>query len=621
MCGITGIFDLRGRRRIDRETIQRMTATIAHRGPDECTHFVDGDFACGFQRLSIIDVRDGHQPMWSEDGSVMCVCNGEIYNHKQLRLRLERNGHRLENQCDVAVLPHLYEDLGTDLVNELDGQFAFAIFDRKRNRLFAARDHFGIVPFFYAVVDGLLLFGSEIKAILAHPVVCREVDLTGLDQILCFPGLVSPTTMFKGIKSLACGHRLTASTSGVDVSEYWDLDYPLAGDQGPVHDEAHYVEGVRELLCRSVRKRLMSDVPLGLYLSGGLDSSLVSALACGADRLVQRHSFGISFHGADMCEQRYQRRVAHHLNTLHHDVSFTPADVAREFARVIYHAECPVKESYDATCLGLSRTTKQAGVSVVLTGQGADELFGGYIGYKFDTFYRQRFRRDANESAERSIRERLWGDPDFAYDRNYTSLIELKRNLYSSAARAALPQFDALSCLSLPKNRVAGRHILHKRSYLDFKLRLADHLLADHGDRMAMANAVEVRHPFLDIDLVKFVATVPPQLTLKDQTEKYVLRQIAQSLIPPEIAQREKFGWFAHASSHMIRHGGEYLRDLLSIDRVKRQGYFDPAMFAQLMERYMAPDFVLNLPFESDVMMLVVSFNLFLDTFNMPSLN
>jgi len=356
-------------------------------------------------------------------------------------------------------------------------------------------------------------------------------------------------------------------------------------------------------------------------LSGGLDSSMVSAFVRMDAPADIRHSFGVSFHGDDMCERRYQRCVSEHLKTTHHDVSFTPEDVVREFPQAIYHAECPVKESYDSACLGLSRTAKQSGVSVVLTGQGADELFGGYIGYRFDAFYKGRFKRDPQEDAERKIRERLWGDPGFAYDRNYTSLLGLKNELYSPAVRAQLPEFDCLRSLPLPKDRVAGRHILHKRSYLDFKLRLADHLLADHGDRMAMANAVEVRHPFLDVDLVRFVSTIPPELNLKEQTEKYVLRQIAQSMIPSEIVRREKFGWFAHGSPQLIRHGVEYVWDLLSADRVKRQGYFDHRMVTQLLQRYTAPDFALNLPFEVDVLLLVLSFNAFLETFKLPSLN
>jgi asparagine synthase (glutamine-hydrolysing) len=621
MCGIAGVFDLASRGRARANVIEAMTAVIAHRGPDECAYLVDADVAFGFQRLAIVDPQGGHQPMWNEDQSVFCICNGEIYNHLELRRRLEKKGHQIASRCDVAVLPHLYEEYGENMTKELDGQFGFAIFDRRTRTLIAARDHFGVVPFFYAHVAGLFLFASEIKSLLAHPAVSRKVDLTGLDQILCFPGLISPTTMFADIKSLPSGHQLSVSSKGVEEREYWDLEFPLEAELPPRRDDVYYIDSVRELLGQSVRKRLMSDVPLGLYLSGGLDSSLVSALVCQGDSASPRHSFGVSFHGEDMCEQRYQHCVSRHLNTTHHDVPFRPADLAREFPKTIYHAECPVKESYDATCLGLSREAKRSGVSVVLTGQGADELFAGYIGYRFDAFYSRRSDCNPQDAVEQAVRHQMWGDRAFGYDRNYSALLDLKKRLYSPDIAGELSAFDCFQRSALPKDRVAGRHILHKRSYLDFKLRLADHLLADHGDRMAMANSVEVRHPFLDLDLVQFVSSIPPELMLRDQTEKYILRQIAQPLIPRAVVHREKFGWFAHGSPELLRNGGEYFRELVSPERLKRQGYFNPATVGSLVESYTAPGFTLNQPFESDILMLVLSFGAFLDTFQVPALN
>lgn len=620
MCGIVGVFDMAGRHRGERETVKRMTAAVAHRGPDACSDFVADDVALGFRRLAIVDPEGGHQPMWSEERSVMSVCNGEIFNHRELRQRLEKKGHRFATRCDVEVLPHLYEELGTDLVDELDGQFAFAIFDTARRRLFAARDQFGVVPFFYTTVDGLFIFGSEIKALLAHAGVTRRVDLTGLDQILCFPGLVSPTTMFDGIRSLPSGHCLTASEAGVETREYWDLNFPLAGDVSVRADERYYVEGAREYLRRSVRKRLMADVPVGLYLSGGLDSSVVGALARREEPATAWHSFGVSFKGDQMCESHYQQCMAAFLGTIHHDVPFGPTDVVHALERALYYAECPVKESYDTSCLALSRSAKDNGVSVVLTGQGADELFGGYIGYRFDQFPRPVPARQAEEQ-EQTIRRRLWGDPTFAYDLGYTTLRTLKTRLYSKAARAELGERDCLLSSPLRKDRVQGRHVLHKRSYLDFKLRLADHLLADHGDRMAMANAVEIRHPFLDIDLVRFVAEIPPAVQLKHPAGKHVLRRVAAPLVPPAIVAREKFGWFAHGSPHLIRTGEPIVRDLLSPDRVRRQGYFDPRAVEDLMARYTRPDFTLSLPFEADLLMLVLSFTAFVDIFKMPALS
>jgi asparagine synthase (glutamine-hydrolysing) len=605
-----------------------MAAAVTHRGPDDSASLVDEDIALGFQRLSIVDVEGGQQPMWNEARSVVSICNGEIFNHQALRVELDRQGHRLTTRCDVEVLPHLYEEYGVDLVDRLDGQFGFAIYDRARRQLFAARDHFGVVPFFYTFVDGLFIFASEIKALLAHPAVPRRVNPTGLDQILCFPGLVSPTTMFEGVQSLQSGHCVTVDAHGVGTREYWDLNYPLVADAAPATtkaaaDEQYYLDGAQEYLRRSVRKRLMSDVPVGVYLSGGLDSSTIAAMAHHEQPGTDWHSFGVSFNGAEMCEGKYQRCVASFLGMQHHDVPMGPGDVADRLERTLYHAECPVKETYDTTCLALSRAAKDAGVTVVLSGQGADELFGGYIGYRFDQFDRRAAAQAQAGSGdpEPAIRDRLWGDPTFAYDLGYTRLQTLKQRLYSPALRAALPSFDCLQSLGLRRDRVAGRHVLHKRSYLDFKLRLADHLLADHGDRMAMANSVEVRHPFLDIDLVKFVASIPPQIQLKDRGGKHVLRRAAASLVPPAILKREKFGWFAHASPQLLRNGGELVRDLLSPARVRRQGYFDAQAVEELTARYGQDGFTLTQPFEADHLMLILSFTALVDIFKLPYLN
>jgi asparagine synthase (glutamine-hydrolysing) len=615
------MFDVGGGQQVEQAILERMTTAIKHRGPDDFAYFVNHEIGFGFRRLSIIDPAGGRQPMWNETRSVVSICNGEIFNYKELREWLENRGHRFTSKCDVEVLSHLYEECGTEMVEKLDGQFAFAIYDQNRHLLFCARDHFGIVPFFYADCGGVFLFASEIKALLPHPKIKREVNLTGLDQILCFPGLVSPETMFAGIKSLASGHCITVSAKGIEIREYWDLNYPIESGETMRMEEHEYIEGVHDYLRRSVKKRLMSDVPLGVYLSGGLDSSIISALVCKEEPTATRHSFGISFNGNEMCEKKYQQSVASYVGTTHHDLPFSPENVAEGLPRALYYSECPIKESYDTTCLGLSQIVKSCGVSVVLTGQGADELFGGYIGYRFDQFFSDKPRLDPNEGKERKIREQLWGDPVFAYDRDYSALQRLKSVFYSQIVRQELPKFDCLLSLPLRKDRLEGRHILHKRSYLDFKLRLADHLLADHGDRMAMANSVEVRHPFLDIDLVKFVSAIPPSIKLKNLTEKYILRQIGAAIVPPEIARREKFGWFAYGSPELMRLEKQYIQDLLSLERIKRQGYFDAKKVKELIARYTAPGFSLNQPFETDLLLLVLSCTAFVEIFDMPYLN
>ncbi|HEV2801512.1 MAG TPA: asparagine synthase (glutamine-hydrolyzing) [Pyrinomonadaceae bacterium] len=621
MCGIAGIFELDAERAAEHQVVEAMTGALAHRGPDGAGFYRQGNVAFGFRRLALNDPARGDQPFANEDGSVVTMCNGEIYNHGELRERLATRGHQFNTTCDSEVLPHLYEEYGASLVDHLDGQFAFAVYDQNKNRLLLGRDHFGIHPLFYTTVGRTFLFASEIKAILRHPRVRREVNLTGLDQILCFPGLVSPTTMFRDIHSLPSGRRLLVSARGVEESEYWDLDYPLQGETaGATADEAHYIDGVTERLARATRRRAEADADVGIYISGGLDSAIVAGVCALEDRGAPRRSFSIMFPNDEMDEARHQRRVVRHARTAHEEVSFKAADVLARLSEAIYHAECPLKETYNTACLALAEAARRGGVKAVLTGQGADELFAGYVGYKFDKF--KGGAADDLDPVERRIRERLWGDARIPYEGNYAELARLKRELYSHALLDRLDASgDAFDSLTLNRARLAGRHAAHQRSYLDFKLRLADHLLSDHGDRMAMAHAIEMRHPFLDRALVDFARHIPPDLNLKNFEEKYILRRAAAAFVPRQIATREKFGWFAPGTPALLQAGDARIADLLSAERIRRQGYFNAETVERLKQRYAAPGFRLNHPYETDLLAIVLTFNVFLEVFEIPSLN
>lgn len=622
MCGFTGYIDLSNERAAEQDVLTRMTGTLVHRGPDSDGYFLDGAVGLGFRRLSIIDLSTGDQPIYNEDGSLVLVCNGEIYNYRELRERLRRKGHTFRTNSDVEVLIHLYEDEGTGFLNKLNGQFAFAIYDRRRKSLFLARDHFGINPLFYAVADGTFVFGSEIKAILEHPLVGREVDLTGLDQVLSFPGLVSPRTMFAGVESLQSGHFAVVQSGRVKVEQYWDLDYPKDGEIIYDKPEGEYVEELKYLFARAVKYRLQADVPVGFYLSGGLDSSMIAAMIKNVSPDVRRHSFSIGFTDKAICESKYQQVMARHADSVHHDITFDWPEISRRMREMIYHCETPVKESYNTCSMALSEAARQNGITVVLTGEGADELFAGYVGYRFDRFgLRAEKKYDLETALEDEIRERLWGDKDLFYETDQYAFREVKAALYSERANEAFPDFDCLNFPLVDKSRLAGRHVVHQRSYLDCKLRLSDHLISDHGDRMALANSVEGRYPFLDIELAEFSTRIPPGLKLNDFTEKYILRKVAEDLIPPEIISREKYGFHAPGSPYLLRRGIDWVNDLLSYERVKRQGYFNPDTVEALKQRYAAEDFRLNLPFENDLLMIVLTFNLFLDVFGMPDLN
>ncbi|MCA1635269.1 MAG: asparagine synthase (glutamine-hydrolyzing) [Acidobacteria bacterium] len=624
MCGFAGFVDTRNERTAERDVLGRMTDKLVHRGPDADGYFVEGCAGLGFRRLSIIDLEGGDQPIYSEDGSVVLMCNGEIYNYRELRNELQRKGHLFSTRSDVEVLLHLYEEEGTGFLNRLNGQFAFVIYDRAKRLLFLARDHFGVNPLYYTVADGVLVFASEIKAILEHPLYRREVDLTGLDQVLSFPGLVSPRTAFKNVESLKAGHYLVMKNGRVTVSEFWDLDYPKKGEVSYDKPEGYYVERLTDLFAQSVKYRLQAEVPVGFYLSGGLDSSMVAAMIDKVSPRNPRHSFSIGFNDRDICETQYQRLMSRHVGSIHHEIVFDWPEIADRLRDMIYHCECPVKETYNTCSMALSDAAKSSGITVILTGEGADELFAGYVGYRFDQYgvrgSRQQ-RRGLEELLEEEVREQLWGDRNLFYEVDQHAFRETKQALYSERANESFPDFDCVNFGLVNKGRLAGRHPLHQRSYLDFKLRLSDHLISDHGDRMALANSVEARYPFLDIELVEFSRLVPPGLKLNGLTEKYILKRVAEGLVPPEIIRREKFGFHAPGSPFLLRQNSEWLEDLLSYERVRRQGYFNPDVVEALKRRYTSEGFRLNLPFENDLLMIVLSFNIFLDLFRLPDLN
>lgn len=622
MCGLVGFVDMRSERKPDKELLVRMTDKLFHRGPDSAGYFVDYYLALGFRRLSIIDLESGDQPIYNEDGSVVLLCNGEIFNYLELKKGLIQKGHSFRTKSDVEVLLHLYEEHGVDFLDKINGQFAFVIYDRNNRRVFLARDHFGINPLYYTTVNGLFIFGSEIKAILEHPQVPREVDLTGLDQTLSFPGLVSPRTMFKGIQSLKSGHYIVVEKGDVAVREYWDLDYPPLDAASSRKSESEYVEELKHLLTRSVKYRLQSDVPVGFYLSGGLDSSLIGALINEVAPDTRRHSFSIGFTDEDISETKHQKLMSEFTRSIHNEIMFDWSEIVERLSQMIYHCECPVRESYNTCSMALSAAAKNAGVKVVLTGEGADELFAGYVGYRFDSFRdRESKSYDLETALEDELREKLWGDKDFFYEKDHLALREVKQKLYSGRVNELYRGFDCLNHGLINKERLRGRHPVHQRSYLDFKLRLSDHLISDHGDRMTLANSVEGRYPFLDIDLVEFSTRVPPDLKLHNYIEKYILKRVAEDLLPREIVEREKFGFHAPGSPYLLQHGIEWVNDMVSHERIRRQGYFNPDAIDSLRAEYMQSGFKLNLPFEDDLLIVVLTFSIFLDTFNLPNLN
>ncbi len=595
-----------------------MTQTLAHRGPDDCGYFVSNGVGFGFRRLSIIDLFTGNQPLANEDQTIFLVCNGEIFNHRQLREEMIAKGHRFRSQTDVEVLIHLYEELGDEFLSRINGQFAFMLFDSARNRLFGARDQFGVAPLFYATTGCDFVFASEIKAILAHPSVERRVDLTGLDQVLSLPGLVSPRTMFAGIESLPPGHCITVDQRGVRTAAFWDLIFPTEGDGYEPKSQSSYQEEIEYRLVESVRRRLQADVPVGAYLSGGLDSSLVTSIMQ-ANVTDPVQTFSITFDQQMIDERRFQRLVSSDLRSRHHEVELKVNGIESRLRSVIWHAECPLKETYNTASLALSAAARAHGVPVVLSGEGADELFAGYIGYRFDAFRLSRGTSEQATAKEVELRLRVFGDATVFYEKNLTDIEAEKRTLYSSALRAQFHEFDFTNWSLINTSRIKNIHPLHRRSYLDMKLRLGDHLVGDHGDRMLLANGVEGRFPFLDIEVAELACRIPPDLKLRGYEEKYILKETARKYVPRPIIEREKYAFNAPGMPWLLRSRAEWVEELLSPETIRRQGYFDPAAVVELKRRYSQPGFQLNAPTD-DVLLTVLTFGLFLDTFDMPDL-
>ncbi|HEY9261055.1 asparagine synthase (glutamine-hydrolyzing) [Chitinophaga sp.] len=617
MCGICGFVKIH--RQVEPEDTviaRKMVQQLTHRGPDGYEVKTFDNVALGFSRLGIIGLANGMQPISNEDESLILICNGEVFNYIELRQELKQKGHVFKTDSDVEVILHLFEEQGIDGLNQINGQFAFALYDKRHQQLYCARDQMGINPLYYTIFNDTFIFGSEIKAILAYPGVPRQIDKTGLDQIFTFPGIVSPRTIFKNIQSLENGHFLVLDKAGqLSDHEYWDLVFPEENTTTSQLSEKEYADRIEELLDKSIRYRLRSDVPLGTYLSGGLDSSIITTKVRAFAGDTSKHVFSIDFPDAQISETPFQELIAQQTNSILNKKTFYYEDISERLRTCIYHCETPIKETFNAATHYLSESVRNKGIKVILSGQGADEMFAGYVGYRFDKMRAMQGMETPIDPVEAAIRMKMWGDPNFIYERNFTESIRSRRELYSAELNACFDEFNCLQYPVIDTRKIQGRDIINKRSYIDFKIRLIDHLLSDFGDRMAMANSVEVRYPFLDKDLVEFATSVPPGVKLKDFNEKHILKEMARKFVPATIIDREKFGFVAPGSPYLLQHNIEYINDLLSFDRIKRQGFFDPFKIEELKKIYKQEGYTVNVPFETDYLIIVITFGILLEAF------
>lgn len=598
MCGIAGIHDRDPRGAADRALAQTMLDAIAHRGPDDEGVHVDGPAALGVRRLSIIDVAGGHQPMTNEDGTVVVAYNGEIYNYRALRERLPRAGHTLRTRADTEVIAHLYEDLGDDCVHELDGMFGFALWDARRRRLLLVRDRLGIKPLYWTHAGGQLVFGSEIKALLRHPGVHARLDHDALAAFLLLKYVPAPRTMFAGIAALPPGHLLVSDADGVRVRRWWDLSFRRPEVPLGEHEAAEMLEAS---LDATVRSHLVSDVPFGAFLSGGVDSSLVVALMSRALHAPVR-TFAIGFEGVgeDLSETPYARLVADRYETEHEEVLVGARDLVALAEKVVWHLDQPIA---DNACLAnyLVAAAAAREVKMVLTGEGGDELFAGYARYAGERLAPafQRLTPRARALGEAlSRRSRIPPRPSIALHalcqpgerRRFATWFALM----SPAAREALATGELAeavaraapeSLFAAALERADGPDRISRMLYVDTKLWLPDDLLA-RGDKMSMAASLEARVPLLDHRLVQFAASLPPAMKVRGLSRKFLLKKVARAYLPGPILDRPKKGFPIPMGRWLRGDARELCRDLLSPEAVRRRGLFAPAAVQRLLDQH-----------------------------------
>ena len=579
MCGIAGIVYSDPRSRVDEGTLRAMCAAIHHRGPDDTGVFVDGQAAIGMQRLSIIDVAGGHQPIFNEDRTCAIVYNGEIYNHLDVRRELERRGHRYTTRTDTETVLHAYEEYGTQCVTHLRGMFTIAIWDAPRRRLFLARDRMGKKPLYYMCDGARLVFGSELKAVLAHPDVARRLDEQALVDYVAWGYVPDPRSIYAGIHKLPPAHTLVFENGKVTVERYWDV---LFTSPPRNVSETECVDRVLEILDEAVRIRLMSEVPLGAFLSGGTDSSVVVAL-------MARHSatpvktFSIGFEEKEYNELDYARRVAQHFKTEHHEEIVRP-DAEHDVPALVRQLDEPFADSSMIPTYYVCRSARRH-VTVALSGDGGDELFGGYLRYVDPANVR------AVERIPAAIRNALFapvahmlpegargidrlrdmlGTADEQYVRRMThGLTDTHRSVFDEALARRVntdPAHVAAPFLA----KVGGADTLSRRQYLDMHTYLPGDILTK-VDRTSMMVSLECRAPLLDHVLAEYAATIPPELRVRGMNTKHILKKVAERLMPAEMVHRPKMG-FGIPVKHWLRNewatkSTDLLLSARSIDR------------------------------------------------------
>ena len=605
MCGINGIaLSTRSGRSLDRRVVERMRDVIAHRGPDDVGIFIDGNVALGHRRLSIVDVASGHQPMTNEDGALQITYNGEIYNHADYRDELESRGHVYSTHCDTETILHLYEDHGLLSVNYLRGMFAFAIWDTKKRELFIARDRLGVKPLYYVHTDdGSLYFGSEIKTLFEAGAITPEINFAALPDYLANHATSGEETLYRGVKRLLPGHTLLWRDGKLQIKKYWDVSFTKTADDG--RSDKDYIAEWYELFRTSVRLRLMADVPLGMFLSGGIDSSAIAAVMSGMVNEPIK-TFSVAFAEREANELAYARIVAEAYKTNHHEVVVSPEEFFNMLPRLVWHEDEPLAHPSSVALYFVSLLASQH-VKVVLTGEGSDELLAGYGRYRktiLNLSLGKHYRTLTPSVVRGAVRSGIQGLPtskvrqkllrsflgvapdiESIYFDNFAVFpLAMQGDLLSKETLERIGGIDPYAGVRAALEQTDADSLLDRLLYADIKTYL--HELLMKQDQMSMATSVESRVPFLDHKLVEFTCSLPERLKLRGGTTKYILRESMKGVLPEAILSRSKMGfpvpiaaWFRGAYRSII---DEYVLS----ERAMSRGLFNGEFVRDLVHRH-----------------------------------
>lgn len=606
MCGIAGIVNLKQHKPISSDALRKMVSIQKHRGPDETGAYIDDNIGLAHARLSIIDLKDGTQPIHNEDKSLWIIYNGEVFNYPELRQELIRRGHKFYTSSDTEVILHLYEDKGINCLKELNGQFAFAIWDSNNRTLFLARDRVGILPLYYTIQNQRLYFASEIKAIFANKEIHRTLDSESLDQVFTFWTTLPGKTVFNNIKELPPAHYMLISPNEIKYDKYWDLNF--ANNKETVNRKsADLVNEISELLMDAVRIRLRADVPVGTYLSGGIDSSALTETVK-KNFNNELRSFGIRFENKDYDEGKFQNEMVDYLNINHSEIVTRNEDIGANLEEVLWHSEKPLLRTGPIPLYLLSKLVNQSGYKVVLTGEGADEVFGGYDIFK-EAKIRDFWAKDPDSKLRPMLLARLYPyifkenrlnqtivsffkdgidnpeDPFFSHNIRWKNTSKIK-NFFSEQIKNSNSNYNSYSELLklLPVN-FFDWDVVTKAQFLEAMIFLSNYLLSSQGDRVAMANSVELRVPYLDHRVIELLAKVNSEIKINGLNEKYLLKQVFKNRLPSNILKRWKNPYRAPINKALLNNNLNLAKDYCSEDSLKRTGIFDHAKVLRLINK------------------------------------